>query len=75
MTITIKLNKSPPLNSKWYFQGLGGRSMGIAANSNLPFFCYEELEKLALYKFISQSEAVFIVYSEPIASRHVNIKF
>ena len=49
--------------------------MGIAANSNLPFFCYEELEKLAPYKFISQSEAVFIVYSEPIASRHVNIKF
>ena len=39
--------------------------------SNPVIFCYEEFEKFALCKSVSQSEAPFIVYSEPIESGHV----
>ena len=54
------------------------RRMGIAANiigSNLVIFCYKKFEKFTLCKFVSQSEAMFIVYSEPIESGHVKINF
>ena len=47
----------------------GNRSKFIG--SNLVIFCYKEFEKFALCKSLSQSEATFIVYSEPIESRHV----
>ena len=42
---------------------------------NLVIFRYKELEKFALCKSISQSEAIFIVYSEPIESGQVKINF
>ena len=42
---------------------------------NFVIFCYKEFEIFALRKSISQSEAVFIVYSGPIESEHVNINF
>ena len=51
----------------------GNRSKFIG--SNLVIFCYKEFEKFALCKSVSQSEATFIVYSEPIESGHVKIKF
>ena len=35
---------------------------------NLAIFCYKEFEKFALCKSICQTEAIFIVYSEPIES-------
>ena len=38
-------------------------------------FCYKEFEKFALCKSFSQSEATFIVYSEPIESGNVKINF
>ena len=47
----------------------GNRSKFIG--SNLVIFCYKEFEKFALCKSLSQSEATFIVYSEPIESNHV----
>ena len=43
--------------------------------SNLAIFCYKEFEKFALRKSVSQPEATFIVYSDPIESRHVKINF
>ena len=42
---------------------------------NLDIFSYKEFEKFALCKSISQSEVIFIVYSEPIESGHVKINF
>ena len=42
----------------------GNRSKFIG--SNLVIFCYKEFEKFAPCKSVSQSEATFIVYSEPI---------
>ena len=42
---------------------------------NLVIFCYKEFEIFALCKSISQSEVIFIVYSEPIESGHVKINF
>ena len=48
---------------------------GKFIGSNLVIFCYEEFEKFALWKAISQSEVIFIVYSEPIESGHVKISF
>ena len=47
----------------------GNRSKFIG--SNLVIFCYKEFEKFAPCKSVSQSEATFIVYSEPIESGHV----
>ena len=38
-------------------------------------FCYKEFGKLALCKFVSQSEATFIAYSGPNESDHVKINF
>ena len=46
---------------------------GKFIGSNLVIFCYKEFEKFALCKFVSQSEATFIVYSEPIKSGHKKI--
>ena len=43
--------------------------------SNLVIFCNKEFEKFVLCKSISQSEAIFIVYSEPIESGHIKINF
>ena len=43
--------------------------------SNLVFICYKEFEKFALCESVSQLEATFIVYSEPIESGHVKIGF
>ena len=48
---------------------------GKFIGSNLVIFCYKEFEKFALCKSISQSEVIFIVYSEPIESGHVKINF
>ena len=44
---------------------------GKFIGSNLVIFCYKEFEKFALWKSVSQSEAKFIVYFEPIESGHV----
>ena len=38
-------------------------------------FCYKEFPKLVLCKFVSQSEATSIVYSEPIKKGNVKINF
>ena len=46
---------------------------GKFIGSNLVIFCYKELQKFALCKSASQSEATFIVYSEPIKNGHVKI--
>ena len=43
--------------------------------SNLVIFCYKEFEKFALCKSNNQSKVIFIVYSEPIESGHVEINF
>ena len=43
--------------------------------SNLVIFCYKEFEKFAPCKTVSESEVIFIVYSEPIESGHVKINF
>ena len=43
--------------------------------SNLTTFCYNESEKFVLCKLVSQSEATFIVYSEPIEGGRVKIIF
>ena len=51
----------------------GNRSKFIV--SNLVIFCYKEFEKYTLCKSFSQSEATFIVYSEPIESGNVKINF
>ena len=48
---------------------------GKFIGSNLFIFCYNEFEKFALCKSMSQSEVIFIVYSEPIESGHVKINF
>ena len=48
---------------------------GKFIGSNLVIFCYKEFEKFVLCKSISLSEVIFIVYSEPIKSRHVKINF
>ena len=59
-------------------QGFGrekDENRGKFMGSNLVIFCYKEFEKLALCKSISQSETIFIVYSEPIESGHVKINF
>ena len=44
-------------------------------SSNQVIFRYKEFEKFALCKSVSQSEATFIVYSEPIESGHVKFSF
>ena len=49
--------------------------MGIGANPSVLIFYYKEFEKFALCKSISQSEVIFIVYSQPIESRYVRINF
>ena len=51
------------------------RNRGKFIGSNLVIFCYKEFEKFALWKAISQSEVIFIVYSEPIESGHIKISF
>ena len=48
---------------------------GKFIGSNLVIFCYKESEKFALCKSVSQSEATFIAYSEPIKSGQVKINF
>ena len=60
------------------FQGFGREkdgNRGKIIGSNLVIFCYKEFEKFALCKSVSQSEATFIVYSEPIESGNVKINF
>ena len=53
-----------------------GRTMEIAANSSvLTQLCYKEFEKFLLCKSVSQSEATFIVYSEPIEIRYKKLIF
>ena len=59
-------------------QGFGREKDGIRSKltgSNLVIFCYKEFEKFVLCKSVSQSEVIFIVYSEPIESRHIKISF
>ena len=48
---------------------------GKFIGSNLVISCYKGFEKPALCKSVSQSEATFIVYSQPIESGHVKINF
>ena len=48
---------------------------GKFIGSNLVIFCYKEFEKFASCKSFSQSEAKFIVYSDPIESGNVKINF
>ena len=48
---------------------------GKFIGSNLVIFSYKEFETFALFKSISQSKVIFIVYSEPIESGHVKINF
>ena len=52
----------------------GDRRMQIF-KFNLVIFCYKEFEKLKLFKSLSQSEVIFVVYSEPTESRQVKINF
>ena len=42
---------------------------GKFIGTNLVIFCYKEFTKFALCKSISQLEATFTVYSDPIAGR------
>ena len=61
-----------------FHQGFGREKDGNRGKfngSNLIIFCYEEFEKFGLCKSISQSEIIFIVYSELIESGHVKINF
>ena len=48
---------------------------GKLISFNLVIFCYKEFEKFVLCKPVGQSEAIFIVYSEPIESGNVKINF
>ena len=60
------------------YQGFGREKYGNRDKFIGPYvviFCYKEFEKFALFKSISQSEVIFIVYSKPIESGHVKIKF
>ena len=62
----------------WYFQGFGREKDGNRRkyiDSNLVIFCYKEIEKLTLCKSVSQSEAAFVLYSEPIESGYVKFNF
>ena len=43
--------------------------------SNLVIFCYKEFGKSSLCKSVSQLEALFIVYSEPIESKQLKFNF
>ena len=59
-------------------QGFGREkdgNRGKFIGSNLVISCYKEFEKFVLCKSVSQSKAVFIVYSEPIESAHVKFNF
>ena len=47
--------------------------MKIAAN--LVIFIYKDFDKFALCKSVSQSEATFIAYSEPIENGNVKVNF
>ena len=61
-----------------FYQGFGrekDENPGKLIGSNLVIFCYKEFEKFVLCKSVSQSEATFIVYSEPIESGNVKINF
>ena len=52
-------------------QGFGREkdgNRGKFIGSNLVILCYKEFEKFALCKSISQSEVIFVVYSEPVES-------
>ena len=51
------------------------RNSGKFIGSNLFIFWYKEFEKFALCKSTSQSEVIFIVYSESVESSHVKISF
>ena len=65
-------------SSVTFFQGFGrekDENRGKFIGYNLVIFCYKEFEIFALCKSISQSEVIFIVYSEPIESGHVKINF
>ena len=57
------------------FRRVKDGNRGKFIGSNLVIFYYKEFEKFALCKSISQSEVIFIVYSEPIESGHVKINF
>ena len=54
-----------------YNQGFGREKDGHYdkfIGSNLVIFSYKEFEKFTLCKPVSQSEAIFIVYFEPMES-------
>ena len=73
-----KLRRNNPIAWRSSYRGFGREKDGNRGKfngSNLVIFCYKESEKFALCKSISQSEVIFIVYSEPIESGHVKINF
>ena len=54
---------------------MGTRQIHQSQIHSLNVFCYKEFKKFARCKSFSQIEATFIVYSEPIETGYVNIKF
>ena len=65
------------LRFRWS-QGFGREkdgNRGKFIGSNLVIFCYKEFEKFVLCKSVSQSEVIFIVYSQTIERGHVKINF
>ena len=72
----VKFNVGTYLN--YEIAGIGREkdgNRGKFIGSNLVIFCYKEFEKFGLCKSVSQSEASFIVYSEPIERGHVKVNF
>ena len=66
------------LSTQVFNQGLGREKDGNRnkfIGCNLVIFCHKEFEKFALCKSVSQSEATFIVYSEPVKSGDVKFNF
>ena len=72
------MNRKWGINYFYFYQGFGkekdvNRSKLIG--SNLVVFCYKEFEKFALCKSVSQSEAIFFIYFQPIESGNVKTNF
>ena len=57
------------------FEREKAENRGKFIGPNLVIFCCREFEKPALCKSVSQSEATFIAYSEPIKSEHLKLIF
>ena len=81
--LSLSLNSTFKQRIKWNSQVFlfvsfyrEGRRIGIAANSSVQTVTkLQTFEEFALCKSVTQSEVTFIVYSEPVESRHLNINF